>query len=250
MTQFLPKNPHKGIYLLPNLFTTINLLAGFYAIIAGMNEDFLLAVTAIFVAMIMDALDGRVARLTHTQTEFGAQYDSLADIVAFGLAPALVAYSWVMVDLGKLGWSIAFLYVATAALRLARFNSQAPSADRRYFIGLPSPAAAGVLASFIGLVHILEIEGTFTAFVLAVLTTLVSVLMVSYIRFYSFKQIDLRGRVPFLVMWVIVLGLVAISLDPPMMIFGAFFLYALSGPSAAIWRWYHRKRRLTASESV
>ncbi|MFI4954439.1 MAG: CDP-diacylglycerol--serine O-phosphatidyltransferase [Gammaproteobacteria bacterium] len=241
MSEFLQKSRHKGIYLLPNLFTTINLLAGFYAIIAGMNGDFALAATAIFVAMVMDTLDGRVARLTHTQTEFGAQYDSLADIVAFGLAPALVAYSWVMVDLGKLGWSIAFLYVATAALRLARFNTQTATVDRRYFVGLPSPAAAGVLAGFIGLVHVLNIEGTSVAVVLALLTTMVSVLMVSYIRFYSFKQIDLRGRVPFIVMWVIVLGFVAISLDPPVMLFGAFFLYALSGPCAALWRWYNRK---------
>lgn len=235
----------RGIYLLPNLFTTINLLAGFYAIIAGMQGEFTLAATAIFVAMVMDTLDGRVARLTNTQTAFGAQYDSLADIVAFGLAPALIAYSWLMVDLGKFGWSISFLYVATAALRLARFNTQLGTVDRRYFVGLPSPAAAGMIASFIGLVHILNLEGTFVGILLAGLMILVSVLMVSNIYFYSFKDVDFRGKVPFFAILIVVAAVVAISLDPPVMLFGGFLLYALSGPAGALWRW-HRKRHVKA----
>lgn len=242
MVKVTKKISKKGIYLLPNLFTSINLLAGFYAIIAGMQGEFVMAVTAIFVAMVMDTLDGRVARLTHTQTAFGAQYDSLADIVAFGLAPALVGYSWLMVDLGKIGWSISFLYLATAALRLARFNTQLGSTDRRYFIGLPSPAAAGLVAGFIGLVHVLNIEGPWTALLLAILLVSAGLLMVSNFYFYSFKDIDFRGRVPFFVILVAVLGFIAVSLDPPTMLFGVFLLYAVSGPIGAIWRRQKKKR--------
>lgn len=237
----LPKKiSRRGIYLLPNFFTSINLLAGFYSIIAGMQGEFILAVTAIFVAMVMDTLDGRVARMTHTQTAFGAQYDSLADIVAFGLAPALVGYSWLMKDLGKIGWSIAFLYVATAALRLARFNTQIGSADKRYFIGLPSPAAAGLIASFIGLVHVMNIEGTWTALMLAGLTVFAGLSMVSNVYFYSFKDIDFRGRVPFIVLFTVMLGLVAVSLDPLVVLLSCFLLYALSGPVMALWRRYRK----------
>ena len=235
-------NPRRrGVYLLPNLLTTGNLFAGFYAIVSGISGNFTLAAAAIFVAMVMDTLDGRVARLTNTQTLFGAQYDSLADIVAFGLAPALVAYSWLMYDLGKIGWSVTFLYVTTAALRLARFNVQQGNVDRRYFIGLPSPAAAGVIASFIYFIHSMEITGTWIAFLLAVLIALVSGLMVSNIYFYSFKEINLEGRVSFLVIWLVVLFIAAVSLDPPVTLFIVFLFYALSGPTNALRRWYLKR---------
>ncbi len=220
---------NRGIYLLPNLFTTAGLFAGFYAIVSAMNADFTIASIAIFVAMIMDTLDGRVARMTQTESAFGAEYDSLTDIVAFGVAPALVIYSWGLSELGKLGWLVAFMHTAAMALRLARFNSQVATAEKRYFVGLPAPAAAGVVVGFVWIHHDLGYIGG-NSIMAAIITVLVSILMVSSIRYYSFKDIDLRGKVPFVALLCLVLVFIGISVDPPKVLFTAFALYALSGP--------------------
>lgn len=220
----------RGIYLLPNLFTIAGLFAGFYAIVTAMEGYFNYAAVAIFVAMIMDFFDGRVARLTNTQSAFGAELDSLSDMVSFGVAPALVIYSWSLEGLGKLGWLAAFIFAAAGALRLARFNTQVSVADKRYFQGLPIPAAAGVLASMVWLCVDSEILGDGVSMMTTVLTIIIAILMVSNVRYYSFKEIDLKGRVPFVAILLVVLAFVGISLDPPKILFLIFFCYALSGP--------------------
>ncbi|WP_425467063.1 CDP-alcohol phosphatidyltransferase family protein [Plasticicumulans acidivorans] len=238
----------RGIYLLPNLFTTAALFAGFYGTVAAMNGRFEAAAVAVFVAMVLDGLDGRVARLTHTETEFGVQYDSLADMVSFGVAPALIMYQWVLSGMGKLGWLAAFVYAAGAALRLARFNTQVGSADKRYFLGLPSPSAAAVT---MGLVWVGADQGVApAAFTLPafVLTLGAGLLMVSNFLFHSFKKVDLRGKVPFVVVIVMVLAFALINLQAPMALFGGFLIYTLSGPTLSIVRWRARVRRRRGGE--
>lgn len=220
----------RGIYLLPNLLTTASLFAGFYAIVAGMKGQYDMAAIAIFVAMIMDALDGRIARLTNTQTAFGAEFDSLSDMVAFGITPALVVYSWSLFGSGKFGWLASFLYAACGALRLARFNTQLASADKRYFQGLPIPSAAAVIASIVWLCNAYDIPGIDVAVLVAPITILLAILMVSNIRYHSFKQIDIAGRVPFVAILIGVLIIVGISVDPPLVLFLVFTGYAASGP--------------------
>jgi|AntAceMinimDraft_5_1070358.scaffolds.fasta_scaffold03386_5 CDP-diacylglycerol--serine O-phosphatidyltransferase len=225
---------HQGIYLLPNLFTTAALFAGFYAIIAALRGDFENAAVAIFFAMVLDGLDGRIARLTNTSSKFGAEYDSLADMVSFGVAPALVVFSWALDGQGKFGWSAAFIYVACAALRLARFNTQIDTADKNYFTGLASPAAAAILASTVWVCHDLGLVGEALPHELSlsvgVLTAIVGFLMIANFPYYSFKDIDFRGRVPFVVMIAVVLVFGLITLDPPSILLVCFFVYALSGP--------------------
>jgi len=233
----------RGIYLLPNLFTIAGLFAGFYAIVTAMEGYFNYAAVAIFVAMIMDFFDGRVARLTNTQSAFGAELDSLSDMVSFGVAPALVIYSWSLEGLGKLGWLAAFIFAAAGALRLARFNTQVLVADKRYFQGLPIPAAAGVLASMVWLCVDSEILGDVVSMMTAVLAIIIAILMVSNVRYYSFKEIDLKGRVPFVAILLVVLAFVGISLDPPKILFLIFFCYALSGPILTLYS-LHKKRAL------
>ena len=224
----------KGIYLLPNLFTTAALFAGFYAIIAAMRGDFENAAVAIFLAMVLDSLDGRIARLTNTTSKFGAEFDSLADMVSFGVAPALVVFSWALGGLGKFGWSAAFIYVACAALRLARFNTQIDTADKNYFTGLASPAAAAILASTVWVCHDLGWIGQALPLELSVLvgllTAIVGFLMIANFPYYSFKGIDFRGRVPFVVMIAVVLTFGLITLDPPSILLAGFLIYASSGP--------------------
>ncbi|MET1081340.1 MAG: CDP-diacylglycerol--serine O-phosphatidyltransferase [Pseudomonas sp.] len=225
---------HRGIYLLPNLFTTGNLFAGFYAIINAMNGNFYVAAAAVFVAMVLDGLDGRVARLTNTQSAFGAEYDSLSDMVAFGVAPALLAFEWALSSMGKVGWMVAFIYVAAAALRLARFNTQVGTADKRYFIGLASPAAAGVVAGTVWAFSDLGVKGTemsvFIVVVFAILVAAAGMLMVSNIKYYSFKDLDLKGRVPFVAILVVVLVFAVVFSDPPRILLLIFLAYAASGP--------------------
>ncbi len=220
----------RGIYLLPNLFTTAGLFAGFYAIVAAMAGRWEAAAIGIFVAMIMDGLDGRIARLTNTQSDFGKEYDSLVDMVCFGLAPALVVYNWALQPLGKIGWLAAFLYAAATALRLARFNTQATTSNKRYFQGLASPAAAALVAGLIWLLNDLGVEGASVSKLAWVITVVAGVLMVSNIRYRSFKDIDLHGKVPFVAILAMVLTYVLISIDPPQVLFAIFLLYALSGP--------------------
>lgn len=232
----------RGIYLLPNLFTTAGLLAGFYAILAAMKGNFDIACIAIFIAMITDALDGRVARLTNTQSAFGAEYDSLADMVSFGVAPAIIAFNWALSDFGKLGWLAAFFYVAGGALRLARFNTQIQSADKRYFQGLAIPAAAGLIVSMVWAGKQYNITHNVTSIWMFFWMIFASALMVSNIRYYSFKSVDLKGRVPFVAILCVVLIFAAISIDPPNVLYLIFLTYALSGPTLTLWNL--RKKRL------
>ncbi len=227
-TDAKPRN--KGIYLLPNLFTTGALFSGFYAIVAGMNGNFENAAIAIFVSMILDGLDGRVARMTNTQSDFGAEYDSLADMVSFGVAPALVTFSWALQDLGKVGWVAAFVYVAGAALRLARFNTQIDTADKNYFTGLASPAAAAIVAGTVWAFSETGATGQDVAWVMALLVPFAGVLMVSNFQYHSFKGLDLKGKVPFVAMLAIVMVFVVVSIDPAKVLLGVFMAYALSGP--------------------
>jgi len=221
----------RGIYLLPNLFTTAALFAGFYAIVAAMNNNYEPAAIAIFVAMILDGMDGRIARLTHTQSDFGVQYDSLSDMVSFGLAPALVVYQWSLSSMGKLGWLGAFIYAAATALRLARFNTQVTSADKRFFQGLPSPSAAALIAGLIWWAESLGLDADINWAILAFpVTVIAGILMVSNIRYHSFKQFDLHGRVPFIAGLVVVLVFVLIASEPPLVLFVLSLIFAVSGP--------------------
>ncbi len=224
----------RGIYLLPNMITTAGLFAGFYSIVAAMNGRFEAAAIAIFIAMVMDGIDGRVARLTNTQSEFGVQYDSLSDMVCFGLAPALIMYTWSlksMISFGwaKLGWLAAFIYTASAALRLARFNAQISTADKLYFRGLPSPSAAGVLAGMVWAATDLGIPGEDLVYLVFVLTIATGMLMVSNIRYFSFKEINFKNRVPVVALLAVVLVYALASIDPPKVLFATFLVYAISG---------------------
>jgi len=232
----------RGIYLLPNLFTTAALFAGFYAVLAAMNGQFEKAAIAIFLAMILDGLDGRVARMTNTQTAFGAEYDSLSDMVAFGLAPSLVMYELTLSGLGKLGWLAAFIYTAGAALRLARFNSRLDTADKRFFTGLPSPSAAAILAGFVWVVVDNELSGADLAWPALVLTAGAGLLMVSNILFHSFKQIDFKGKVPFIAIVAVMLAFAVILTEPPLVLFAIFLAYTLSGPLLALKRQLKKRK--------
>jgi CDP-diacylglycerol---serine O-phosphatidyltransferase len=232
----------RSIYLLPNLFTTAALFTGFYAIVMAMNQRFADSALAIFVAMFLDWCDGRVARLTRTQSAFGAEYDSLSDMVCFGAAPALVVYEWALKDLGRLGWIAAFVYVAGAALRLARFNTNIEIVDKRFFQGMPSPSAAALVTGFLWLANDnkIPVSDYGIRWVAEFLTLYAGLTMVSNVPFYSFKVINLRRSVPFAVILLIVLGFVLVSYDPPVVLFLLFVAYGLSG--YAYWLWKMRRR--------
>ena len=240
----------RGIYLLPNLFTTGALFAGFYAIIASMNQQFEVAAIAIFLAGLLDGLDGRVARMTNTQSAFGAEYDSLSDMVSFGVAPALVVYLWSLVHLkdvsdlmGKLGWLAAFVYATATALRLARFNTQIGTTDKRYFQGLASPAAAAVVMGAVWVCETYQIAGKDVTYFALLLTAAAGGLMVSKFSYYSFKDFDMREKVPFVAMLIVVLIFVFISLETPTALFSFFLLYMLSGPVVSLFRWNRKRTR-------
>ncbi|ROO37501.1 CDP-alcohol phosphatidyltransferase family protein [Salinisphaera orenii] len=241
----------RGIYLLPNLFTTGTLFAGFYAIIAATQGRFTVASIAIFVAMLTDMLDGRVARLTHTESDFGIQYDSLGDLVAFGLASGLTAYLYSLDSLayysdtaGKLGWLAAFFYMAAAALRLARFNiTRGAPVEKKTFLGLPSPAAAGLLVGFVWVGADFGIDGSALVPIVFLLTVAAGVLMVSNVRYQSFKDLNFGERVPFRYILIMLIVFVLIILDPPRVLFLAFFAYAASGPFMAVRRWKLKRRQ-------
>jgi len=230
----------RGVYLLPNLITTGALFSGFYAIVAGMDGNFEAAAIAIFVAMVLDGLDGRVARLTDTQSAFGVQYDSLSDMVSFGLAPALVAFSWALKTLGKFGWAIAFLYAACAALRLARFNTQVDTVDKGVFIGLASPTAAAIVASMVWSGHDASV-GPVLAIIAALVTAAAGLLMVSNFRYTSFKGLDFKGRVPFVMMLAVILIFSLVTIDPAGVLLTLAVLYTLSGPAMWLWGLLHPK---------
>jgi CDP-diacylglycerol--serine O-phosphatidyltransferase len=249
------RNPRRGIYLLPNLLTTAALFAGFYSIVAAVDGNFQVAGASIFVAMLMDGMDGRVARMTNTSTEFGKEYDSLSDMVSFGVAPAIVVYQWGVARLtewhitwGRLGWLVAFLFAVAAALRLARFNTLAATADKKFFVGLPSPSAAGVVASFVWVSAKYELTGLGALVLAFLVTALAGAMMVSRLRYYSFKDINLTGRVSFTYLMIVPLVFMLISVDPPLVLFMLFGSFALSGP--ALWYWRRRSSRgLTVKES-
>jgi len=233
----------RGIYLLPNLFTTGALFAGFYAIVQAMNGHFEHSAVAIFIAMVLDGLDGRVARLTHTQSEFGAEYDSLSDMVSFGVAPSLVIYEWALKVLGKWGWFAAFIYCAATALRLARFNTNIDVVDKRFFQGLPSPAAAALVAGFVWVVldNNQFIKVADVNWVACSLTVFAGLSMVSNLPFYSFKDFNMRKSVPFVAIVLAALFFIFISSYPPGVLFGLFMCYALSG--YVLWVWRRRRKQ-------
>lgn len=232
-----PRARSKGIYLLPNAFTTAALFCGFFAIVQAMNHQFETAAIAIFASLVLDGMDGRIARMTNTQSAFGEQYDSLADMVSFGVAPALVAYEWVLKDFGKWGWLAAFTYCAGAALRLARFNVNTGVVDKKFFQGLPSPAAGALIAGFIWLAddNKIPVRDSAIPWVTFLITIYAGLTMVSNARFYSGKALDIRYRVPFGVMVLMILTFVLISSNPPLTLFGIFVIYAISG--YVIWAW-------------
>jgi CDP-diacylglycerol--serine O-phosphatidyltransferase len=249
------RKPPRGIYLLPNLFTTGAMFAGFYAIVAAIGGRYVAAAIAVFIAGIFDGLDGRVARLTGTQSEFGVQYDSLSDLVSFGLAPSLVLYTWSLSSLrefgsawGKLGWAAAFIYAACAALRLARFNTQVGVADKRYFQGLASPAAAGLCMSFVWMVEDNGYGGFDVQYVTPFVAVVSGLLMVSRVRYFSFKAWPKSDRVPFIWIPAVVLIIVALYINTPIVLFAIAALYVVSGPVMTLTgRIRHRGRRATRS---
>jgi len=232
-----PRPRSKGIYLLPNAFTTAALFSGFFAIVNAMNGEFQVAAIAIFASLVLDGMDGRIARMTNTQSAFGEQYDSLADMVSFGVAPALVAYEWALKDLGKWGWLAAFTYCAGAALRLARFNVNTAVVDKKFFQGLPSPAAGSLMAGFIWLAddNKIPVRDTTIPWIAFFIAVYAGLTMVSNARFYSGKALDVRYRVPFGVMVLMILSFVLISSNPPLTLFGLFVIYSISG--YVIWAW-------------
>lgn len=241
-----PKRP-RGIYALPNMITAASLFGGFYAIVQAMNNRFEVAAIAIFISMVLDSMDGRVARWTNTQSAFGEQFDSLSDMVSFGVAPALVAYEWCLKDLGKWGWVAAFVYCACAAMRLARFNTNIGVVDKRYFQGLPSPAAAALVAGFVWLVTDLRATNWITltpkelVWVTWTFTLYAGVSMVTNSPFYSFKDVNFKKRVPFLFLALMVGALLVVSADPPSVLFTLFVVYGLSGHAMWIWRRFFQK---------
>jgi len=244
------KISRKGIYLLPNLLTLGALFAGFYAIIAGMNGNFNAAGWAILIAAVMDGLDGRVARMTNTQSAFGAQFDSLADMVSFGVAPALIVFSWVLSTLGNAGWAASFIFMSCAALRLARFNVQLGTVDKRFFVGLQSPVAAGLVTFVVWVAHRYEIEpGYWVAVSTALLTAVTGLLMVSNYRYYSFKEIHFKGTVPYVVFVLAVVLLVVIAQRPHEVLLTMCVVYAASGPGIGLYKTLRLRRRRTTNDA-
>ena len=234
--EILTRKRRKGIFILPNLFTLAGLFGGFYAIVMAMNGRFDQAAIGVFSAMVLDSLDGRVARMTNTQSAFGEQMDSLSDMVSFGAAPALIAYVWALTSLGRWGWVAAFVYCACAALRLARFNVNTAVVDKRFFQGLPSPAAAALVAGFIWLMTEAGIAGVEVRWLTFALTLYAGLTMVTNVPFYSFKDVSLKRSVPFAVIVLIALGIAVINIDPPTVMFGLFVIYGLSGYVLYGWR--------------
>ncbi|WP_028452522.1 CDP-diacylglycerol--serine O-phosphatidyltransferase [Chitinilyticum aquatile] len=249
--QSSPKRPldlkRQSIYLLPNLFTLAALFAGFYAIVSAMNHKFDLAAVAIFAAMVLDGMDGRVARMTHTQSAFGAEFDSLSDMVSFGVAPALVAYVWQLHQFGKIGWMVAFIYCAAAALRLARFNTNIGIVDKRWFQGLPSPSAAALVAGLVWISHEYaeDLEPLMPAlpYLALIFTLFAGLSMVCNVRFWSFKELHMRKTVPFIVMLLVVIALLILVSKPPLVLFLFFIGYGLSGYVYWLWCVLTRKPR-------
>ncbi len=245
-----PRKPRKGIYVLPNLFTLAALFGGFYAIVMAMNGRFDMAAIGVFCAMVLDSLDGRVARMTNTQSAFGEQMDSLSDMVSFGAAPALIAYEWSLKGLGRWGWIAAFVYCACAALRLARFNVNTAVVDKRFFQGLPSPAAAALVMGFISIMVDAEVAAASMAWPMFVVALFAGLTMVTNAPFYSFKDISMKKSVPFVVIVLIALGIAVVNIHPPMVLFGLFVLYGVSGYALYVWRRFKGEQTSVISTST
>ncbi len=236
----VPRPRRKGIYILPNLFTLAALFGGFYAIVMAMNDRFEQAAIGVFCAMVLDSLDGRVARMTNTQSAFGEQMDSLSDMVSFGAAPALIVYEWALKGLGRWGWIAAFVYCSCAALRLARFNTNIGVVDKRFFQGLPSPAAAALVVGFIWLMDDAGFKGSggsdWLAWLAFAFTLYAGLTMVTNVPFYSFKDVSFKRTVPFIVIVAIALFIAVINLHPPLVLFSLFVCYGVSGYAVYAWR--------------
>lgn len=227
----------RGIYLLPNLLTLGALFSGFYAVIAGMSGNFNEAGWAIFIAAVFDGLDGRIARLTNTQSAFGAQFDSLSDMVSFGMVPALIMFSWALAPLGRVGWAASFIYMSCAALRLARFNVQLGTVDKRFFMGLQSPLAAGVVTFVPWVAYKYALDVTpFIAYLAAILTVFAGLLMISNYKYFSFKELHFKGTVPYMVFIFTVVLLVVIAQNPHEVLLSMCVIYALSGPAVSLYK--------------
>jgi CDP-diacylglycerol--serine O-phosphatidyltransferase len=239
----------RGVYILPNLFTTGNLFCGFWAIISVFQERFFYAALAILLASVFDVLDGKVARLSGATSKFGVQYDSLADLVSFGVAPALLAFSWALRPYGRFGWLAAFLFVVCGALRLARFNVQSSSGEVKYFKGLPIPAAASMIALTILLYHRLIETGWVKDIVILVMIYILAFLMVSTIRYLSFKELNLAKQKPFSIFIFVVLSMIVIVMEPTIVLFSFVLLYVFSGPVNILMTW-HKKKALKRLEPV
>ncbi len=240
----------KGIYILPNLFTLAALFGGFYAVVMAMNQRFDMAAVGVFVAMVLDSLDGRIARMTNTQSAFGEQMDSLSDMVSFGAAPALIAYEWALKGAGRWGWIAAFVYCACAALRLARFNVNTQVVDKRYFQGLPSPAAAALVAGFIWLMNDYGIKPYQVTWFMFAITLYAGLTMVTNVPFYSFKDLHMKRSVPFAVIVLIALAIAIVNIDPPVVLFAVFVIYGLSGYALYGWRKARGQRASVISTST
>ena len=245
-----------GVFLLPNLITTAALFSGFYSIVSSINGEIILAALSILVAMILDGLDGRIARLTNTQTSFGEYYDSLSDMICFGLAPALLMYMWSLSNFNiygsqwsKIAWIACFIYVASAAIRLARFNSKIQTQDKKYFIGLASPAAAAVIICYAWMLEVSNVNIANYNWMSLLLLPLLSFLMISNITYYSFKDFNIRHKVPHISLFIIALILSFISFDPPLVLFSFFILYALSGPAMYLLRLIKKKKSLSPDKT-
>ena len=245
-----------GVFLLPNLITTAALFSGFYSIVSSINGEIILAALSILVAMILDGLDGRIARLTNTQTSFGEYYDSLSDMICFGLAPALLMYMWSLSNFNiygsqwsKIAWIACFIYVASAAIRLARFNSKIQTQDKKYFIGLASRSAAAVIICYAWMLEVSNVNIANYNWMSLLLLPLLSFLMISNITYYSFKDFNIRHKVPHISLFIIALILSFISFDPPLVLFSFFILYALSGPAMYLLRLIKKKKSLSPDKT-
>jgi CDP-diacylglycerol--serine O-phosphatidyltransferase len=234
--ELVTRKPRKGIYVLPNLFTLAALFGGFYAIVMAMNERFEMAAIGVFCAMVLDSLDGRVARMTNTQSAFGEQMDSLADMVSFGAAPALISYEWALKGAGRWGWMAAFVYISCAALRLARFNVNTAVVDKRFFQGLPSPAAAALVMGFIWLMNDMGYQGSEVMWPMFAMCLYSGLTMVTNVPFYSFKDVQMKQSVPFAVIVMLALVIAVINIHPPIVLFALFMIYGLSGYALYAWR--------------
>jgi CDP-diacylglycerol--serine O-phosphatidyltransferase len=240
----------RGIYIVPSLLTSGCLFCGLYAIIAAFNGDYLYAAVAIAIAVLFDGVDGKVARLTKTTSRFGVEYDSLSDLVSFGVAPAILVFAWALQPYGKYGWLAVFFYVACGALRLARFNVQVDTVESRYFRGLPTPGAAGLIVATVFLLYRFDVQGEVTNLFILLMIYLLAFLMVSNIRYPSFKNLELLRRKPFYTLVAVVLVIVVVVAEPAIVLFIFAAIYLLLGPVGVLWRWYRKREKAVSEEKT